>query len=217
MPDPNATPPARGLLHTLRARYDSAALLPPQPACDPKPHDALAWQSLLDWCLTGSGPGTLPLFSPLLQPRALPLVDTRFSIATLEGPGADALATLLALERDGSLQLLACNGAAGRIRLRAATKLHDLAWWRPRQRSDAWDSGSLIASEAGLQALARFAPRRATLVVAQQLGDAHLQRAVATFQRRQAGFAHPVRLLIVGSPGAPVLQGLSSQAIRCNG
>jgi hypothetical protein len=168
-------------LTTLLARYDTAALRPPEPPAgeqlpasenQPEPQ---AWAELQRWCLHE---------------------QARFSVKTLHGPSAPALARRLCLERDGSLQMQATSGA-GRVALRLKTKLHDLMPGRPRQPEDAWDSGYVIDTPAGLQALARFQPRRATLVVAQGLKADVLQAATEGLASRQNSLAQPVRLLVL--------------------
>ena len=175
----------------LLARYDDATLRPPESAARPANLDAAdqaTLAALRRWCLANS--------------------ERRLAAAVLNGGdhrSASHLAEHLALERDGSWQLAACNGAAARLRLRALTKLHDalaaLAW-RARQDHDPWDSGHLRSSAAGLQALARFQPRRATLIVADGTAPEALRACWAVLRARQQAYAHPVRLLVVGAANA---------------
>ena len=185
---------ALAALKQLGARYDLAALQPPDAACAALATTAQghpAWHALHAWCLAGSSP-----------------LHTKLAVAVLEGgdaASAHALTQALCLERDGSLQLLACAGTAGRLALRLRTKWHDLAPWRERQPRDAWDAGFLPGSAAGLQALARFQPRRATLMVAQGLGTPALRATCALLHARQKHYGHPVRLLLVrATPGLDV-------------
>lgn len=184
----------------LSARFDLAALRPPAPLPGGQlRHPAQAhpaWPVLHRWCLAGAGPGTRPLRSA----GSAAAIDLRYAVAALAGADPatqQALAHALCVERDGSLQLQACSTAAARLRLRLLTKLHDAMWWRSRQPADAWDCGYAIDTPAGLQALARFAPRRATLVVAEGLSTQALSTLAAGLQSRQAQFTHAVRLLIV--------------------
>ncbi len=167
----------------LMARYDGAALRPPTPMEPPSPAEWAALQPWRHWCLAG----------------AVPRMNLPWAVAALDLAGEDAqrLAARLCLERDGSWQLAACQGAAGRIALRLKTKAQDWMPWRPRQPDDAWDSGYLIPTAAGLQALAQFQPRRATLIVAQGLQPAVLLAATESLAARQRCFAAPVRLLVV--------------------
>lgn len=181
-------------LRQLGALYDLAALQPPDAAFASRAvalQGRPAWRALHAWCLADSSPLT-----------------TRLAVAVLEGgEAADtrALAQALCLERDGSLQLLACPGAAGRLALRLKTKLHDVSPWRERQPHDAWDAGFLPGTPAGLLALATFQPRRATLLVAQGLGTPALRATCALLHARQPHFHHAVRLLLVlAEPGLDV-------------
>ena len=198
----------------LLARYDSAALRVCPPVTDGVSADAdalaRAWPVLLHWCFDGASPGNRPLW----RPWAPPLMAQRFAVAQLVGaPDGTLRAVAEAFSRhiDGSDQLLACPGRWARIGLRLRVKWHDAQWWRARQSADPWDSGYLVDEPAALRALQAFRPRRATLLVAVDLSAAALQARIATLAAQQARFAHPVRLLVIGTampPGpasAPVL------------
>lgn len=200
-------PPAR----RPAARYDLAALCPPDPGGGTATPDPAAWQALRHWCLAGSGPGTRPPWAP----RGLPAVQLRLKVAQLLGPDARALsrlATQFMLERDGSLQLQACRTAPARLALRLQTLLHERLWWRPRQASDPWDSGHVRATPAGLQAAMHFMPRRASLLVADGLPADALAGLLQNLQSRQAGFTCPVRLLVLG----PVPEGAAVECTAIN-
>lgn len=182
------------------ARFDLAALRPPAPLPAGQTHHPglqhPAWPALQGWCLAGAGPGTRPFWSP----GSAPEIGARVAVASLAGIDLEtqrALAHALCLERDGSLQLQACRTAFGRLQLRAATKLHDAMWWRARQSADAWDCGTVIDTPAGLQALARFVPRRATLVVADDMTEATLHPVIDGLQSRAPTFSQPIRLLVL--------------------
>lgn len=188
----------------LLARYDTAALrVQPPVAPGPLPEAAArgrVWPALWDWCFEGTAPGSRPFWRPWAPPR----MAQRFAVAVLgcaaSGP---ALAEALSRQLDGSDQLLACSGAAARTGLRLRVKAQDLMWWRARQRRDAWDSGYLVDEPAALTALQAFRPRRASLLVAVGLSAEAVQQRIAVLAARQAGFAHPVRLLVVGTPAQP--------------
>lgn len=178
------------------ARYDLAALRPPDAAGGADRPDPAAWQALRQWCLDGSGPGTRPLWAA----GRLPAVQQRLKVAHLQGRDAAALsrlATQLMLERDGSLQLQACRTPAARLALRLRTVVNERLWWRARREADPWDSGHLRTTPAGLQAALHFQPRRATLLVAEGLPAEALAGLLDSLQARQAGFACPVRLLLL--------------------
>lgn len=193
----------------LSARYDAQALRVELPAAAPAPDAARpdsrrspAWPLLQAWCFAGAGDGR----SPFWQPSALPRVEQRFTLALLTGKPQAQLASLAeAYSRhiDGSDQLAALRGGAARIGLRLRVKLCDALWWRARRPADPWDSGYLVDEVAALQALRSFLPRRATLLVAVDLPAAALQERIALLARRSAGFAHPVRLLVVGPEAQP--------------
>lgn len=184
---------------TLTARFDLAALQPPdvgglagftQTTAHP------CWPALRAWCLAGSGPARRPFAWP--WPAAT--ITTRLALAFLQDEAAGtALAQALCLERDGSLAMAACAGAAGRLALRLRTKLHDSMRWRPLHENDAWDAGYVIPTPAGLLALKRFRPRRATLVVAEGLVTPVLRVVMDGFQAQQAIWTCPVRLLVLGT------------------
>ena len=177
MPDDAQPLPSRSLFAILRARFDTAVLVPPVPLEDARLGDPRAWQALQDWCLAA---------------------EPRVSIATLKGEEAAALANLLCLERDGGLQMQARGSAGGRMALRLKTKLHDVMWWRAREPADAWDCGTLITTDAGLLALSRFQPRRATLIVVAGSASATLKRVIEALDQRSDRFAHCVKLLVLG-------------------
>jgi hypothetical protein len=188
----------------LRARYDTAALRVRSPL-GPGPVPATvaqtrAWPLVLDWCFEGALPGNRPFWRPWSLPRPTP----RFAVAAL-APDASgpALAEAVSRHLDGSDQLLACTGRAARLGLRLRVKAQDLVWWRARRRDDPWDSGYLVDEPAAWQALHAFQPRRATWLVALNLSDEAVGARIALLTARQAGFAHPVRLLVVGTPVRP--------------
>ena len=195
--------PARRIGPTWVARFDGA-LLRPWPASavgqygigptgDAQIH---AWKRLHAWCHAGAGTGRSPFWRPWVKPE----VTQRFSVAVLTGPpgaGKSPLAAALGRELDGSLQLEACTSRFEALRLRLRVKRDDCRWWRPRQHTDPWDSGELVQGPAAQARLARFAPRRATLVVADALPPDALRVAIETLNAQSAGFHHPVRLLVL--------------------
>ncbi|MDO9073473.1 MAG: hypothetical protein Q7U73_09410 [Rubrivivax sp.] len=213
MPRVKALGRGRGRRAVLSARFDIAALRPPAalPAGQVRhpAQDHPGWPALHRWCLDGAGPGTRSFWSP----ASAPTIGLRFAVATLVGADIAtqrALSQALCLERDGSLQMQACH-TWGRLQVRGATKLHDAMWWRARQPTDAWDCGYVIDTPGGLQALARFVPRRATLMVADGLPPQALATVAAGLQARQAQFTHAVRLLAIGA--RTMTEGLAATTI----
>ncbi len=186
------------MLSTFLARYDAQLLRPPAaptgPAPLPPPEQALQ-QRLLAWCRQGSGDGRGCLPEPL-------------SAAQLTGvPGNGqpcALVEDLALRLDGSFDLLAAGGPWRQRLFRLRVKWDECRPWRPRAADAPWDSGYLIAGADLPERLARFQPRRPTLMVAQALGDAGLQAAMRGLGARRAALAQPVRLLVLGAGHGPL-------------
>jgi hypothetical protein len=212
-----AEAPPRRLLATLRARFDGAALrvaLPGQPTPPttlPTATQATQWTGLQAWCFEGAGNGR----SPLLRPTQAPQVDHRFSVAVwpADDPAARALIEAFSRHLDGGHQLLAAGSALAGLLLRLRVKVCDVAWWRSRQASDPWDCGYALNQSEARAALARFAPRRATLVVAVDWPRDALVDAVTAMHRSSQRFAHPVRWLVVHSDPGPVIERLRSTAL----
>jgi len=165
-------------------RFDREALSVEPPAGyqpgPPNADQAAAWQWLQDWC-----------FEDLKRPWAM---------AYLGGPlgsGRSHLAEAFSRHLDGDTLLQQLPHGWPRLRLRLAVKLTDSLPWRARQPADPWDCGFLPGSEVALQALSRFVPRRATLMVADELSAPAVAERIEALAPRQAQYRQPVRLLIV--------------------
>lgn len=181
-------------LGALTARFDHVAL---RPFDARTPTIAEPWPALRAWCVYGLGSGA----RPWLNPGGKPAVPVRLAMAAYAGPGlsdAHEQAAALALQLDGT-RLLQRRGALAGVGLRLQVKAQDLMWWRSRQPHDVWDTGYVPAEPAAWQALMRFAPRRATLVVMPALPAEVVQRCLHALVPRSASFAHPVRVLVLGS------------------
>jgi hypothetical protein len=181
------------------ARFDRAALHVEPPAgyrqAPLRAEQLSAWQWLENWCFEGAGDGR----SPPPQP---------WRVAVLAGPpgaGRSHLAEAWSRHLDGDLRLQALPAGWPRLRLRLAVKLAESLPGRRRQRSDPWDCGYLEGSAPALQALHRFQPRRATLMVADELPEAALAACIDALAPRQARFRQPVRLLVITAASAWVL------------
>lgn len=126
-------------------------------------------------------------------------MDQRFSVAVWSAAGNPQVAVIEAFSRhlDGSHRLLAAGGAWAGLWLRLRVKACDVAWWRHRRPADPWDCGYALNEPAARAALARFQPRRATLVVAVDWPEQALVDAVTAMARSSRRFAHPVRWLVV--------------------
>lgn len=184
------------MLSTFLARYDAQLLRPPAAATHPAPlppHEAALQQRLLSWCRHGSGDGRGPAPEPL-------------SAARLSGGPDDGqpcpLVEDLALRLDGSFTLLAAGGAWRQRLFRLRVKWDECRPWRPRAADAPWDSGYLITGTDLPARLARFQPRRPTLMVAQGLDDAGLQQALRSLGARRKALAQPVRLLVLAAAGS---------------
>ena len=191
----------------LLARFDTRVQRAPEPAAFERVQALLqnpAAGALLDWCFAGAGSGAAPLW----QPGQRPAVGQRLALAVLTGPGPAAgpaaLAQALALHLDGSQQLHAAGGRWAGVFLRLRVKLQNSCWWRQRRARDPWDAGYLLNladSATQLAHLARFVPRRASLLLAEGLPLAHTLACAQALAAQQAAYDHPVRLLIVAAPG----------------
>lgn len=207
----------RRLLATLRARFDGAALqvaLPGQPANavrKPSATQLAQWAPLQAWSFEGAGTGS----SPLLRPTQAPQVELPFSAAVWPADDPTALDLIDAFSRhlDGSHQLLAAGGALAELRLRLRVKARDVMWWRRRQASDPWDCGYALNEPEARAALARFEPRRATLVVAVGWPQETLVETLAAMQSSSLRFAHPVRCLVVQTGPGSITERLRSAGV----
>lgn len=196
---------ARRVVPVVVSRYDSAALRVEPPAavaaCLQKQPvtqtrgDAVA---LAAWCSAGAGVEG----GSFWRPGAAPTLEIPLAVALWRGGDAASAARQtedFSRRLDGSDRLAATRGALGGMVLRCRVKCHDAMWWRARQPSDPWDCGYLVCEPAVHQALRRFQPRRATLMVAHAWPAAALQQALESLITQSAGFRHPVRLLVTGS------------------
>ncbi|NUU36898.1 hypothetical protein [Pseudomonas sp. C2B4] len=159
-------------------------------------HQKATWSWLQQWCFGGAGSGR----SPWLQPWVMPNVDQPFSIAMLvgaNGTGKSHLAEAFSRHLDGNDRLCALPGEWARLRLRLRTRLQSWVWWRTRKQSDPWDCGYIVEDSAPRTRLSQFLPRRATLLIADQLLPASLEDCIERLNAQRAEFRHPVRLLVI--------------------
>lgn len=199
--------PARHVGPTLVARFDGLALrvepdgdLVPGATTLSEHSSRLTWAGLQHWCLHGSGPGCAPLW----RPGALPDVELRLSVAVLTG-GTEVdrrrLAEVFSRHIDGSTRLQTLGSRLQGLGWRLRIKLAECQWWRPLPPATPWDAGYLPLSAAAVEPLARFRPRRPTLIVADGLHPQVLAQALGALQANQASFRHPVRLLVLTERG----------------
>jgi hypothetical protein len=162
----------------LQARYDGDALRPFDPASTPQ---ACGWPALMRWCPAGA-----PARTPSL------------AVATCDAPDREHAALQAAawgLQLDGTRRLLAGGAAAGAL-LRLRVKAQDAASALSGRPHGVWDSGLLCDTPLAWQALSRWVPRRATFVLVHAAPA--LPGALQVLATRSQGFAHPVRLLVLG-------------------
>lgn len=125
------------------------------------------------------------------------------------GSPEDGVVETFSRHLDGSHQLLAAGGALAGLLLRLRVKVFDVMPWRRREASDPWDCGYVLNEPSARTALARFAPRRATLVVAVDWPEDALVDAITGMARSSTRFAHPVRWLVV----RPASRGITGQLL----
>lgn len=163
-------------------------------------------ERLRQWCDSHAGDGRSPLF----RPRLLPEMARPLAVAALVGGPAESIAAAVAsfaLAIDGTDRMDRI-GFARSLLFRAGVKAADCCWWRRRRPGDPWDSGYLRHDPAAVARLDAFLPRRATFLVAQDMAAPTLRKAVVTLRHRQGLFAHPVRLLVLGTTLAAGLEPL---------
>lgn len=183
----------------LATRFDLGVMRPP-PAVSKFARPAFERElaeRLRLWCESSAGDGR----SPLLGPHVIPPMERPLSVGALIGGPAESISAAVAafaLALDGS-DRLARKNVLGKVLMRGGVKLADCCWWRRRHPSDPWDSGYLRHDAAAVARLDGFLPRRATLLVAQDMPGPTLRKIVVTLRHREALFAYPVRLLVLGT------------------
>lgn len=211
----------RRIAPRLMARFDLGTLRAPLQSQPQPPHgtdpgrfqETRIHRELWAWCFAGAGSGA----SPALLPWVKPEVIAPLSIAVTSGFENShplPLVESLALQLDGSIQLMRMGSRAARLAFRLQIKLLECAWWRARQEGDPWDCGWLIDQAQAPERLRRFKPRRATLIVADRLVHAALAPCVCALVEASAGFEHPVRLLVLAA-APPAELALASEGTQC--
>jgi hypothetical protein len=153
-----------------------APLHPPTGMPRPLPH-------LSHWCHQGSDAG---------RGRS----KQRLAIAVLEGASSASVEAFMR-QLDGDTEMRALPNRLSQQALRLRVKAHDAMWWRPRQSTDPWDCGYLADSTGVRAALVRFRPRRATLMVADDMPTDALLDHMATLRAQAPHYRHAVRLLVL--------------------
>jgi hypothetical protein len=194
--------PARRVGTELVARFDSVLLRPPANLdLATLTASSNTGGQLRDWCFDGAGTGA----APLLLPNAIPAMNQPLSIAVWEtAPPPEQAAQQTQLnafmgQLDGTGLLLACSGPGAGRWLRLHIKLREALWWRARQANDPWDCGFLNTDAAAVAQVQGFLPRRATLIVAQDVPHSLLHERLTVLRERQSMFRQPVRVLVMGT------------------
>ena len=144
--------------------------------------------ALVRACRLGAGPASRPWWQPWQAPR-IEWPYGVFHVHSLD------VARRACLQLDRTWILEDAASSAERWRIRLAAQAADRVWWRALGPLDAWDAG-IARSVAGL---AGFAPRRATLIVVDQLGlDAAAHAVLAGLEQRAQTWPRAVRLVVVG-------------------
>ncbi|MDT9000327.1 hypothetical protein RQP53_13720 [Paucibacter sp. APW11] len=175
----------------LLQRFDGALMAPPGPAAAPLlSEDAALLAALRRWCLFDAARE---------RQDGAPRPRQPMTIARLAGPHPRQaqLAEHLALELDGSL-LLQARGRLGGLALRVRVKLQDAGLWPSNADTAIWDAGWLRAGAT--QACEQFHPRRATLLLVDASAQPQLPQAVAALRQASAGYARPLRVLLLNPP-----------------
>jgi hypothetical protein len=154
-----------------------------------------AWSWLQARCFKGAGIGR----SPALLPWETPTI-TPFSVVVLtgvNGVGKSHLAEAFSRHIDGSTRLEKLPGSWARWRVSLCVRVHGCMWWRARQEADPWDCGYLVEDSTARGMLPHFLPRRATLLIADELLPATLLDCISRLSERRTKFRNPVRLLVI--------------------
>lgn len=179
-------------LPRLRERYDTAALQPitgqPMDNFGPAPLDKV----LQDWVMDGAGSGAT------LLPWHFPAAPCPLACAIIN-PTHRHRVHAFGYRLAGYHQL-ETRSRLGGIAYRIGVQLRPLLWFLPRRNDEPWDDAWLNeVDEARLAALARWQPRRPTLIVLDSPIEGAAARVLETLQAglRRRLSQHPVRLLIL--------------------
>ncbi len=179
-------------LPRLARRYDGAALAPiegtPAETADPR-----LLQRLATWAAEGAGHGAT------LLPWSRPALPVPLAIAATAAGNAPAVRHF-GHQLAGYHQLTRRSRVGG-ILYRVGVQLRPLAWFLRRRPDEPWDDAWLTDLDAGrLAALARWLPRRPTLIVLEGHAATNAGTVAKALDHAARNGDQPVRLLILG-PG----------------
>lgn len=180
-------------LPRLRERYDDTALQPitgkPAGEAGPVALDAV----LQDWVMEGAGSGAT------LLPWRFPAAPCPLACAVVSPTQRNRVHAFG--YRLAGYHQLDTRSRLGGIAYRIGVQLRPLLWFLPRRSDEPWDDAWLIdVDDARLAALARWRPRRPTLIVLDAPAAGVVPRVVEALnvRIRRNGGGHPIRLLILG-------------------
>jgi hypothetical protein len=198
---------AARVLPVLLARFDGKTLRVAPPG-GPLPagsntlsrQQEAGWTQLQRWCRAGARSGGVPVWQPWRRPRIELPLSVALMRVDLPAPEQRTLIERFSRQLDGSVALEQAGGRWAGLWLRLRVKRDDACWWRERQDSDPWDCGYLENDPGTRDALQRFLPRRATLIVAAGNWPVDaLCHDIGALHDRRALFRHPVRVLVMAS------------------
>lgn len=177
-------------LPLLRRRYDEAALQPITRRPELNPGDERLKLDLADWAFSDAGHGATLL--PWQPPRVpLPLACRR--VACRHENTLHHFAYRLA-----GYHQLDERSLLGGLLYRVAVQLRPLAWFIPRNRHTPWDDAWFTSMDARrLVALARWRPRRPTLIVLDRLQPVEVSRVMDALAHATERTEHAVRVVVL--------------------
>lgn len=178
-------------LPRLRRRYDRAALQPLTRRPDMNPGDERLKLELAAWARTGAGHGAT------LLPWQNPRVPLPLALRSVEGRHENTLLHF-AYRLAGYHQLDERSRLGGLI-YRIGVQLRPLLWFAPRRADTPWDDCWLTAVDAPrLLALARWKPRRPTLIVLDRLQPTEVSRVMEALTHAASLTEQPIRVVVLG-------------------
>lgn len=181
-------------LPRLRQRYDDAALAPIDGRA-PMADDAGLTRTLAAWCAEGAGTGAA------LLPWSRPAVPVPVAMARV--PARAAAAVRHFGYRLAGYHQLDERSRLGGILYRIGVQLRPLVWCLPRRAETPWDDAWLVTlDDTRLAALARWLPRRPTLIVLEGDAVGQAKRVTAALDHAARHGDQPVRVLVLDPAAA---------------